>query len=303
MFSTDSQRQYPPEASAAVVGWQQQENQQESSFWQEEDDWNDPNDTIAVNNLYFNTTVGPDAWGREKSQPITITLEFSCNLSKAAATDDVAHTISYGQIAKDITSGIKTDAPFPDIFTFTHAAAHYALDAHVHSFSERTEAAIVVGLPKGLLRPCAAFSYRREFCPAKSPFQILAHSISVSRLNATCIVGVNPHERLRKQVVLISLKLTLPVDSPQYTDAKFDSTKFNHVVDALGELVGASTYRTLEALATYAVHFLFSQSMVATAITVTAEKPSAVAAADTTAVTISRSRGWFEKTMAVREYR
>ena len=53
-------------------------------------------DTIRINGMRFWGKHGAHAAERERDQPIDVDLEIACDLTRAAASDDLADTIDYG---------------------------------------------------------------------------------------------------------------------------------------------------------------------------------------------------------------
>jgi dihydroneopterin aldolase len=63
-----------------------------------------PADTILIRGLRFQSIIGSggDRWGKVRPQSIELTLSVRCGLAQAAASDDVAHTLDYGALCKEL---------------------------------------------------------------------------------------------------------------------------------------------------------------------------------------------------------
>jgi len=59
-------------------------------------------DIIFLRGLRVDTVIGIWEWERRIRQTVVIDLEMSADISKAAATDDVADTLNYKSVAKRI---------------------------------------------------------------------------------------------------------------------------------------------------------------------------------------------------------
>ena len=57
-------------------------------------------DTIFLHELRIETIIGIWEWERKIRQTVVIDLEMSADIARAAATDDVADTLNYKNVAK-----------------------------------------------------------------------------------------------------------------------------------------------------------------------------------------------------------
>lgn len=60
------------------------------------------NDVVFIKGLSIDTVVGVYDWERVISQNLTIDAKISCDIAKAAASDDVAFAINYKTVCEDI---------------------------------------------------------------------------------------------------------------------------------------------------------------------------------------------------------
>lgn len=166
-------------------------------------------DEIYIQNLRLSAIVGPDAWHRlHKPQPVTLSARLHINTSAAGSSDDIRETVSYGEICKVITACIEGYESFSCIRQLGWRIS--ALAEEQKWGGEKFEVEVI--LPKGLLRAEGGIGFR--CCVVRNrdgqgtepqwrdgeDFEWL-----IKDLNLACVIGVNPHERVEKQSVLINL--------------------------------------------------------------------------------------------------
>ena len=61
-------------------------------------------DIVYLNDLRIDTVVGIYDWGRRTRQTVILDIEMGADISKAAETDDISHTIDYKAVAKRLFS-------------------------------------------------------------------------------------------------------------------------------------------------------------------------------------------------------
>ncbi|GAD94710.1 dihydroneopterin aldolase domain protein [Paecilomyces variotii No. 5] len=111
----------------------------------------------------------------------------------------------------------------------------------------------------------------------------------IDGIRCHCILGVNSHERLEKQAVIVSLEFSGPGHLPWASTVVETYPELTRVV---AERVEATSYQTVEALATFIARIVtveFGNDRV----TVKVEKPSALAFVERAGVEITRSRAFF----------
>lgn len=64
-------------------------------------------DIVFIEDLRVDTVIGIFDWEREIRQTVSIDLEMAFNIRKAAATDDIAHTLDYKAVGKRIISFVE----------------------------------------------------------------------------------------------------------------------------------------------------------------------------------------------------
>lgn len=65
-------------------------------------------DIIFLRGLEIETIIGIYEWEREIKQTVILDLEMATDIRKAAATDDIGHTIDYKAVAKRLIHFVET---------------------------------------------------------------------------------------------------------------------------------------------------------------------------------------------------
>ncbi|RAH67776.1 dihydroneopterin aldolase [Aspergillus aculeatinus CBS 121060] len=161
-------------------------------------------------------------------------------------------------------------------------------------------------LPKALLRAEEGLKYRSvtvwgyrqrngaaavdnlaeaERCPV-----VLEEEFRIDGIRCYCILGVNSHERVEKQAVIVSLEFKGPGQLP------WGSTVINTyqaMTRAVAERVEATSFQTVEALATFVARIVTTE-FGNERVTVLVQKPSALSFVERSGVQITRSQSFFE---------
>lgn len=157
-------------------------------------------DMVIVRDLRTNATVGLDRWGKTRPQSITISAYVYTSLVKAGGSDDVADSIHYGLLTKDIVK-LVDGATFANLLELAEAVAALALnkDERVHAVEVDAYAgnqflqAEQLGLHIKRIRDGVAATEARD------------DRTMISDLRVSTIIGVNPPEREAKQIVILNL--------------------------------------------------------------------------------------------------
>ncbi|RMZ92126.1 hypothetical protein DV736_g606, partial [Chaetothyriales sp. CBS 134916] len=246
-------------------------------------------DTVILRDLRYDLAVGLDAWQRPgKPQPVvlTITIQPSSNFEAAALHDDVSLTLDYGKLYKNVHATIK-DKQYGNI-----QALMLDLASVIDSYKLLS---VDIVLPKALLRVKEGLTYLLRIDRTVPDTFDATWSLTIKKIACACIVGVNPHERQHKQTLFLDLALS----ADRSLDSNIDVTavsdgSLHEMVAKLVERVEGSSYLTLEALATAVCQFVtveYGQPIV----TVTVEKPNAIATIAASVIQITRSRPFFEE--------
>ena len=184
-----------------------------------------PQDEIYLKNLTLTAIVGPDAWQRPgKPQPVSISVNVAYDLSACAAKDDVSKTLNYGQLSKDVTAcfSARGKVGFENLLF----AAEEVLDV-VEKFEPRS-GWVTIELPKGLLRG-GTLGVRRQFGGSEI---LEGNEIWARGVRVACIVGVNPHERVERQEIVLGIRAPLF----QSEDEHSNQEDFQNAVRRVGEV-------------------------------------------------------------------
>jgi dihydroneopterin aldolase/D-erythro-7,8-dihydroneopterin triphosphate epimerase len=112
--------------------------------------------------------------------------------------------------------------------------------------------------------------------------------IDIRALRLRCIIGFNPEERRNRQDVIIHMTLFTDLRKGGTSDLPDDILNYRTVNKAVIAHVEASTYNTVEALATSIARIAVVDCGVSK-IQVTVEKPGALRFTDSVGVTITRT--------------
>ncbi|KAJ7780559.1 tetrahydrobiopterin biosynthesis enzymes-like protein [Mycena maculata] len=234
-------------------------------------------DTIIVQDLRVNSTVGPDRWGKVRPQPIVVSIFVEASLVEAGISDDVADSIHYGNLAKDVVKRTQ-DAAFPDLLQFAESIADLtlnmdeqvsAVDIHAHAKNQFLQAE---SLGVEIRRTREGDGNSDNFC-------------LIQDLRTTVIIGVNPPEREAKQTVLLNLRFH------NLDWGKLVGTQsWQHIHAVLVKAVESTEYLTLEAFVAEVASVACHQIDGVDGVTVRAQKPSALTTAHSSGVQITRYR-------------
>jgi len=167
------------------------------------------NDTIYLSNLALATTIAPgDVWSRAgRPTPVTLDLRLilpTLDLARPGNSDNVEHTVSYGTLAKEVTKAVAAKDSFSSLHEF---AEYVCLAALMHVGRNDVAVEMKSVLPEGLLLAEGVGVETRLVGGSATTRGPAGTVLFVDRLRVACVVGVNLHERLQKQWVVISLRL------------------------------------------------------------------------------------------------
>jgi D-erythro-7,8-dihydroneopterin triphosphate epimerase len=113
--------------------------------------------------------------------------------------------------------------------------------------------------------------------------------VLISDLVARCIIGVNDHERQEKQDVVINLTVYADLSDAARSDRIEDAVDYRELRTRVVDMVEASKYHLLEALAQAIADVCLEQPRVQKVI-VRVDKPGALHLARSVAIEIDRER-------------
>ena len=163
-------------------------------------------DHVCLRNLRLSAIIGNDAWNRRKAQPVVVSVKLSIDTREAASTDDIEKTVSYGQMCKDIMQAVEENTEgFPSILEFNSHLYELATEKHWGGSALQTSTLLL----KGSL--CAEGGICLTSCTTYHPtdpwLATRSHKFDINGLKIPCIIGVNAHERLEKQLVVVDITL------------------------------------------------------------------------------------------------
>ncbi|KAJ1967917.1 trifunctional dihydropteroate synthetase [Dispira parvispora] len=257
-------------------------------------------DKIIIRNLTVRNIIGVDSWERIKRQPIVISVTVDTpSIERAASNDTVADTIHYGILCKQITEFSEQSA-----FKSVEALAIGILQLcfqHPRCLRVRVK----VEKPRALLHAKSAgveIMRQKDHVDTSPSDPSLAQPqheyphphqdcIFVRDLRLSTVVGVNPWERESTQVVVLTLRLWVHLDTTATTVHDYVPLQHNYrtIVRTVSEYVEQSSFKTVEALASAVARVSILKCCVEK-ITVQVEKPSALSFAEGAGVEITRTR-------------
>ena len=177
-------------------------------FPHESDFTDDDGDVIYLRNLRVSVIVGRDAWQRSlKPQPMIISVRLEFDVKAAGHSDNIEQTTSYGLMCKNILGMIEENAPIDDLLN-----VHYCIADLAFRKWGGTRLQVSTKAPKVSLRAEGGIECQTTFIG--NEFNLESTVLSdptrvlwlIRDLKLACIIGVNDHERLKKQIVVINLR-------------------------------------------------------------------------------------------------
>ena len=115
-------------------------------------------------------------------------------------------------------------------------------------------------------------------------------SIHIRDLRVRCLVGIRDWERVKKQDVIINIRLDADLSKPGRTDRIEDTIDYKTLKDRIVELAEHTQFSLVETMAERIAQ-LCLKSPAVRAVEVTADKPGALRFARSVGVTIRRAQG------------
>ncbi|KAK0489160.1 Dihydropteroate synthase [Armillaria novae-zelandiae] len=228
-------------------------------------------------------------------QPIFITVSIPYDIKNAADNDDLENSISYSALASAVRAALSptSSAEFTPVFDSLECVGCRIYDLLLSESPYRSslrQIQLKISQTKAPLHCCAVGI---ESSAARS-----ADSWCVDRIRYFCediechaIIGVNPAERLEKQLV----RFNISIDHPGYLPGTGKFLDFRSLIRRLYENVGKTDFLTLEALASYTALEslkelrLFLRGDQAPSINIKAAKPYALVFASASEVEVCRT--------------
>lgn len=162
-------------------------------------------DTVILRGIRLELIVGPDAWNRQgKLQPVEINIELSheTGIEAAALEDDVAQTINYGELYKKLVQRV-SNRSFASLFELWDVVFPRDIDARLWL--------VDISLSKASLLAAGGLTYSTRVDAEEATGLAgqcgVLRSLTLKQILCSCIIGVNPHERLNKQRLSITISV------------------------------------------------------------------------------------------------
>ncbi|GLB44264.1 putative dihydroneopterin aldolase [Lyophyllum shimeji] len=237
-------------------------------------------DVVFIDTLHLSTDVGLDCWKRARAQPVEVSVYLhlqSSFLTAAGKSDDVLDSVHYGQLSKAISNRV-AGSTFGGVENLVAAATD---EAFALAGKAATEVRVVVNLPKQIL---LAEGFIVDITtPSDAPSSPSTRKVSVVNLILPVVIGVNPPERKAKQRVITNITFhEHPGDRPMLG--------YPEIVAGIVKDIESSAYLTLEKFVWEIARAACLASAEIGAVTVVAQKPSALSFANSSGVEITRRR-------------
>lgn len=250
-------------------------------------------DKVVLKGIRYEAVVGLDAWHRpNKSQPFELEIHLSPRdgLTAAAEDDNVAFTIDYGKLYKALNAAI---------LGHKFASVHELYQTIRASVPDVKIWLISLTFPKAILSANNGLRMTWNGSVDENGLSNVLQIMNIDGLDCRCIIGVNSHERLEKQRLLIGLSIwgiENRLSPSMMAGVNMDPSPtlaYQDVANDVVERVSGSSYETIEALAT-AIAQVATMSHGFENARVTIEKPGGVSGMGASGVTISRTKAFFE---------
>ena len=118
---------------------------------------------------------------------------------------------------------------------------------------------------------------------------IMTDKMYIRDLAVQCIIGTKPEERRKKQAIVINIVLECDLGRAGKTDKLEDTVNYKKLAEEISDFSGKSKFFLIEKLAAGIAGICLKREEVK-AVTVTVDKPGALAKARSAAVEIRRRR-------------
>jgi dihydroneopterin aldolase len=189
---------------------------------------------IFLKDMPFMLSVGTDAWQRKgKIQPVHVTVQLDqvSVINEAAFSDDVSKTLDYGKLYKSIQHNLESQKEYDNIL---QVAEQVLLAITVPGI----DVCLQIDLPKATLRAEGGFAYTlNRKTNAETSYDVLR----IRGIKCACIIGVNPHERRDKQILIIDLTCRAENNPPaepttaisEVSATRIATTQYHKIIETL----------------------------------------------------------------------
>ncbi|PWN18059.1 Dihydropteroate synthase [Microstroma glucosiphilum] len=279
-------------------------------------------DSLHISQLSVRIPLGVDSWERlTPHQPVTLDIQVHTDVSKAGRSDHLPYSIHYGILVKEVEkhceeAGREGGRRYRSLEGLADGIAKVCLFV-----CKAPKVTLKVQKPRSLLHARSAgveiFRVAEDFehsdgTPAKHGEDVAdLHTLSlapdsvsaiedkvvVKDLLITTILGVNPWERVDKQVVKVNLTVFSGLERshkvPSTVDTVTSPQNYRTIVRAITEHIESTNYKTVESLALSIARVAVVRNRVPK-IRVRVDKPSAIMFADAAGCEVERDWRFFE---------
>jgi dihydroneopterin aldolase len=209
----------------------------------QEPDFKMDSNSIFLKDMQFMLSVGTDAWQRTgKVQPVHISLRVDHieGINEAAGFDNVSMTLDYGKLYKKIQHNLEIQQDCANILE----VAEQVLLAVT---TPKLDVSLEIDLPKAILRAEGGFRYtlNKDTKPQAS-----YERVCIRGIKCACLIGVNPHERRDKQILVIDLAFRGDNNPPaeatssrsEVTAARIAINEYHKIVETVVKVRQLSVY-------------------------------------------------------------
>ena len=237
--------------------------------------------SIFLKNMQLQAIVGTDAWGRpEKAQPVILSIRA---FRPVQAGDDIDDTLNYSKMSKDVMDVVTaTDAGggFPSVTELASAIWRLRDEWKVDGMT------VEIQLPKAVLRADKGLTSTVAYTRGE-PGPIV-NEVRIEGLKTSCIIGVNPHERLEKQRVEVNV--SFEYDGDARLARSHASAQWRTFTKRIVGIVEESSFKTVESLVIHIFDELkLPGSWPMEKLTLSVEKPSALPFVEGAGVQMTRN--------------
>ncbi|KAJ4490360.1 Dihydropteroate synthase [Lentinula aciculospora] len=260
-------------------------------------------DLIRVNDLLITVLLHsgsrwPSKGSKPTAQPVHVSLAIPHDISSTARSDDLSQSINYSTLASTLRTSLSPAAAsleepaFESLEQIVFRCFDLLLLPEPTSTPRLPGAQIRVVQLKPPLH-CQALAVEGvATCGADASWRLIELHHIVENLECYPIVGVNPAERLERQLV----RINITVNDPSATGMSVHWLDFRTLTRRLHQKVEATSYLTLEALASFVAvetlqHLQSNSNGIIDynpKVSIKAAKPCALVFADSSEVEITR---------------
>lgn len=194
-------------------------------------------DKVHIENLRVETAIGPDSWNQVSPQQCYVTLEMLTDFSKAAQGDDLAYTLNYAVISREIGNFVKTKTDWGSLGNLSRSVSRFVMSKFPGIESLKLRLRTKTGHIRSEDISCVIKDKRNSEVCSTNENDLLC----ISNLKLLTLIGVFPFERLQKQYVTLDLKLPWPKEAGAHVNVR-------SVIENTVEHVEQSKFLTVEAL-------------------------------------------------------